>query len=49
MFRRTMMLTLSREDLVRRITFHEGMVKGLAFDPAGEFLASQVIDDVLRT
>ena len=29
-------------DLVRRITFHEGMVKGLAFDPAGQFLASQV-------
>ena len=27
---------------LRTLTFHQGFVKGLAFDPAGELLASQV-------
>lgn len=33
----------SPAETIKKIQFHEGMIKGLAFDPAGEFLASQVL------
>lgn len=36
---------------LRTLTFHQGFVKGLAFDPAGELLASQVgrsRDDIFK-